>query len=52
MIFTNFLSETDEQTYFDLSPLGVSRDPRYGGPSTSSDVPVTRVSCAARRHRG
>ena len=37
------LRETDEQTYFDLSPLGVSRDPQYGGPSTSSDVPMTPV---------
>ena len=27
------LRETDEQTYFDLSPPGVSRDPQYGGPS-------------------
>ena len=33
------LRETDEQTYFDLCPPGVSRDPQYGGPSTSSDVP-------------
>ena len=30
------LRETDEQTYFDLSPPGVSCDPQYGGPSTSS----------------
>ena len=37
------LRETDEQTYFDLSPLGVSRNPQYGGPSTSSDVPMTPV---------
>ena len=37
------LRDTDEQTYFDLSPPGVSRDPQYGGPSTSSDVPMTRV---------
>ena len=37
------LRETDEQTYFDLSPPGVSRDPQYGGPSTSSDVPMTPV---------
>ena len=35
--------ETDEQTYFDLSPPGVSRDPQYGGPSTSSGVPMTPV---------
>ena len=37
------LRETDEQTYFDLSPPGVSRDPQYGGPSTSSGVPMTPV---------
>ena len=37
------LRETDEQTYFDLSPPGVSRDPQYGGPSTSNDVPMTPV---------
>ena len=37
------LRDTDEQTYFDLSPSGVSRDPQYGGPSTSSDVPMTPV---------
>ena len=37
------LRETDEQTYIDLSPPGVSRDPQYGGPSTSSDVPMTPV---------
>ena len=37
------LRETDEQTYFDLSPPGVSRDPQYGGPSTSSDVPMTPI---------
>ena len=36
-------SLTDEQTYFDLSPPGVSRDPQYGGSSTSSDVPMTPV---------
>ena len=35
--------ETDEQTYFDLSPPGVSRDPQCGDPSTSSDVPMTPV---------
>ena len=34
---------TDEQTYFDVSPPGVSRDPHYKGPSTSSDVPLTPV---------
>ena len=39
------LRETDEQTYFDLSPPGVCRDPQYGGPSTSSDVPMTPVLC-------
>ena len=33
------LRGTDEQ----LSPPGVSRDPQYGGPSTSSDVPMTPV---------
>ena len=37
------LRETDEQTHFDLSPPGVSRDPQCGGPSTSSDVPMTPV---------
>ena len=37
------LRETDEQTYFDLSPPGVSRDPQYGGPSTSNDVPMTPI---------
>ena len=37
------LRDTDEQTYFDLSPPGVSRDPQYGGPSTSSDFPMTPV---------
>ena len=31
------LRETDEKTYFDLSPPGVSRDLQYGGPSTSSE---------------
>ena len=40
------LRETDEQTYFDLSPPGVSRDPQYGGPSTSSDVPMTPIPVA------
>ena len=35
--------DTDEQTYFDLSPPAVSRDPQYEGPSTSSDVPMTSV---------
>ena len=30
------LRETDEQTYFDLSPHGVSRDPQYAGPYTSN----------------
>ena len=29
------LRETDEQTYFDLSPPGVSRDRQFGGPSPS-----------------
>ena len=33
--------DTDEETYFDLCPPGVSRDPQYGGPSTSSDAPMT-----------
>ena len=37
------LRETDEQTYFDLNPPGVSRDPQFEGPSTSSDVPMTPV---------
>ena len=37
------LRDTDEQTYFDLSPPSVSRDPQYGGPSTSNDVPMTPV---------
>ena len=37
------LRDTDEETYFDLSPPGVSRDPQYGGPSTSNDVPMTPV---------
>ena len=37
------LRETDEQTYFDLSPPGVSRDPQHGGPSTSSDVPMKPI---------
>ena len=32
------LRETDELTYFDFSPPGVSRDPQYGGPSTARDV--------------
>ena len=36
--------DTDEQTYFDLCPPGVSRDP-HGGPSTSSDVPNDTGSC-------
>ena len=40
------LRETDEQTYFDLSPPGVSRDPQYGGPSTSSDAPMTPTPVA------
>ena len=35
--------DTDEQTYFDLCPPGVSRDPQYGGLSTSSDAPMTPV---------
>ena len=35
------LRETDEQTYFDLSPPGVSRHPQYGSPSKTSDVPMT-----------
>ena len=35
--------DTDEQTYFDLCPPGVSRDPQYVGPSTSSDVPMTQI---------
>ena len=35
--------DTDEQIYFDLCPPGVSRDPQYGGPSTSSDAPMTPV---------
>ena len=39
------LRETDEHTYFDLSPPGVSRDSQYGGPSTSSDVPMTPIPC-------
>ena len=42
MIFFDSLRETDEHTYFDLSP-GVSRDPQYGRPSTSNDVPMTPV---------
>ena len=35
--------DTDGQTYFDLSPPSVSRDPQHEGPSTSSDVPMTPV---------
>ena len=40
------LRDTDEQTYFDLSPPGVSRDPQYGGPSTSRDAPMTPIPVA------
>ena len=37
------LRDSDEQTYFDLSPSGESRDPQYEGPSTSNDVTMTQI---------
>ena len=37
------LRDTDEQTHFDLCPPGVFRDPQYGGPSTSSEAPMTPI---------
>ena len=39
-VLCDSLRDTDEQTYSDLCPPGASRDPQYGGPSTSSWVKV------------